>query len=63
MRKVRQWDRRKEKKARFKRSLKRAIRRGEYIYGGWIKIDTDQIEEWIIGDDLRNTLSNRTERS
>lgn len=54
MKKVRQWDRRKEKKARFKRSLKRAIRRGDYIYCGWAKFDIDGIEEWTITFRTRN---------
>ena len=29
------WDKRKEKKARFKRSIARAKKRGELIYGGF----------------------------
>ena len=36
--KVKKWDKRKVKKARFKKSISRAKKRGELIFGGFIKI-------------------------
>lgn len=33
-----QWDRRKEKKARFKRKLSRMKKRGGLVYGGYISV-------------------------
>ena len=37
--KIKNWDPRKEKKARFKRSINRHMKRGGKIYGGYVKID------------------------
>ena len=41
MKKIKHWDKRKEKKARFKRWMKRAKKRGEMIYGGYVTITDD----------------------
>ena len=37
--KIKKWDKRKEKKARFKKSIARAKKRGDLIYGGFILIN------------------------
>lgn len=42
--KIKTWSQRKLKKARWKRSLQRAMKRG-YIYHGFIKF-TDEITSW-----------------
>ena len=39
--KMKEWDKRKEKKARFKKSIARAKKRGDLIYGGFILINFD----------------------
>ena len=41
--KIEHWNEKKEKKARFKRKIKRILKRGGRIYGGFINI-TDNIE-------------------
>ena len=40
--KIKKWDKRKEKKARFKKSIARAKKRGDLIYGGFILINFDK---------------------
>ena len=37
--KLKTWNKRKEKKARFKRKLARLRKRGTLIYGGFIELD------------------------
>lgn len=36
--KIKQWNKRKEKKARFKRSIARAKKRGEIVFGGFVPV-------------------------
>ena len=43
--KIKYWDRRKAKKARFKRYLARARKRGEIMYGGYIPFDFGDDQE------------------
>ena len=40
--KIKKWDKRKGKKARFKRSMARARKRGDIIYGGFITISKNE---------------------
>lgn len=42
--KIKHWDKRKEKKARFKRSLARAKKRGMLIYGGFVPLNLTWLE-------------------
>ena len=42
--KIKRWDKRKEKKARFKRSLARAKKRGMVVYGGFIPLNFTWLE-------------------
>jgi len=48
--KIKQWDKRKEKKARFKRSLARAKKRGMVVYGGFIPLNFTLLE---LEEDIR----------
>ena len=41
--KIQSWDRRKEKKARFKRKIQRILKRGGHIYGGWLILNGDEL--------------------
>ena len=46
--KIQKWDKRKEKKARFKRKIARLKKQGCIIYGGFIKIDDAEIEPLVL---------------
>lgn len=50
--KIKSWDARKEKKARFKRYLERARKRGDYIYRGFVTI-SDAAELIQVFDNAR----------
>ena len=41
--KINKWDKRKEKKARFKRKMARIRKRGDIIYGGFIKLTDEEL--------------------